>query len=230
MSGRRERCAAVNQSLHLVVGPDVTAGRALRDVVLPAVAGGATVVQLRWKGGTTRDVVAAARALVMLLRPIGIPLVVNDRVDVALAAEADGVHVGREDMHPADVRRLVGPHMIVGVSVTSIADAGDADATLVDYAGVGPVFATTTKPDAAPPLGVDGLRDVVRLLRVPAVAIGGIDAHNAARVRAAGAAGLAVVSAVCGAADPRAAARALSAAVGPGSRPGGRRELSRRAP
>ncbi len=142
-----------------------------------------------------------------------VPLIVNDRVDVALAVCADGVHVGQDDMDAADVRRLVGGAMIVGLSVTSVDEARCADPALVDYAGVGPVFATPSKPDAAPPLGLDGTRDACRVLRMPAVAIGGIDAGNAAGVLATGVAGISVISAICAADDPEAAARALAGLV-----------------
>ena len=201
-------------SLYLVVGPDDTRGRPVRDVVLAAVAGGATVVQLRRKDHAARAFVEEARTLVAALRPRGVPLIVNDRVDVALAADADGVHVGQEDMAVADVRRLVGERMVVGVSVTTPAEARALDPTLVDYAGVGPVFATASKPDAAPPLGVDGTRAVCDVLAprgLPAVAIGGIGAANAAAVRATGVAGVAVISAICAADDVRAAAASLAA-------------------
>lgn len=196
-------------SLCLVIGADATGGRPLIDVVRLAVEGGATMVQLREKHAATRDFVNAARALAAVLRPLGIPLVVNDRVDVALAADADGVHVGQDDMPVADARRLVGDAVIVGLSVTSIAEAADVDASLVDYAGVGPVYATPTKPDAARPLGLDGVAAVCRVLRVPAIAIGGIHAGNAAAVMATGVRGIAVVSAIGSARAPRAAAVAL---------------------
>jgi thiamine-phosphate pyrophosphorylase len=203
-------------SLCLVVGPDDTRGRPVRDVVLAAVAGGATVVQLRRKDHAARAFVEEARTLVAALRPRGVPLIVNDRVDVALAADADGVHVGQEDLPVADVRRLVGERMLVGLSVTSPTEARVLDAALVDYAGVGPVFATASKPDAAPPLGLDGTRAVCDVLAarargLPAVAIGGIGLANAAAVLATGVAGVAVISAICAADDPRAAAASLAA-------------------
>lgn len=201
-------------SVYLLAGPGDTRGRPLREVVLAAVAGGATAVQLRWKEHTTRAFVEEARALVAELRPRGVPVIVNDRVDVALAAGADGVHVGQDDMHPEDVRRLVGEDLLVGLSVTSAADARALDPALVDYAGVGPVFATGSKPDAAPPLGLDGTREAVALLgAVPAVAIGGITLENARAVMDTGVGGLAVISAICAADDPRAAATALAAAA-----------------
>ena len=203
-------------SLYLVVGPDDTRSRPLHDVVLAGVAGGVTAVQLRRKDHAARAFVEEARALVVALRPRGVPLIVNDRVDVALAADADGVHVGQEDLPVADVRRLVGERMVVGLSITTLAEARALDPANVDYAGVGPVFATASKPDAAPPLGLDGTRAVCEALAagahgLPAVAIGGIGPANAAAVRDTGVAGVAVISAICAADDPAAAAAALAA-------------------
>lgn len=209
MSARRP----LDLSLYLVIGPDALHGRAPRDVVLDAVAGGVTAVQLRWKGHPTRALVAEARALGAALRARGVPLFVNDRADVALAAEADGVHVGQDDLSAADVRRIAGAGLAVGLSVTSLHEARAVDARLVDYVGVGPVFATASKADAAPPLGIDGVREICRTLAVPAVAIGGIDHANAASVLATGVRGIAVVSAICGAAQPGTAAARLAGIV-----------------
>ena len=199
-----------NLSLYLVIGPDDTRGRALCDVVLRGVEGGVTAVQLRCKHQPARAFVEEARALVAELRPRGIPLIVNDRVDVALAVGADGVHVGQDDLAAADVRRIVGEDLLVGLSVTNLAEAFALDPAIVDYAGVGPVFATPTKPDAAPPLGLGGTRAICDVLTVPAVAIGGIALTNAADVLGTGVAGIAVISAICGADSPRAGAAQLT--------------------
>lgn len=206
---------SIDLSLYLVVGHDDTLGRPMSDLVLAAVRGGVTVVQFRDKTGAARDLIEHARALVSLLRPLGVPLIVNDRVDVALAAGADGVHVGQDDMSAADARRLVGPDVIVGLSVTTLAEAKLVDASIVDYVGVGPVFETPTKLDAAPPLGLAGTTDVCRALSLPTVAIGGINHGNAARVRGTGVHGIAVVSAICSAVDPTEAARHLVATARP---------------
>jgi thiamine-phosphate pyrophosphorylase len=181
------------------------------DVVLAAVEGGVTAVQLRRKDHSARAFVEEARTLVALLRPRGIPLIVNDRVDVAIAADADGVHVGQDDLPAVEVRRMVGERLLVGLSVTTVAEARARDPSVVDYAGVGPVFASPTKPDAARPLGVDGTRAVCDVLPVPAVAIGGIGLANAAEVLATGVVGVAVVSAICAAECPRTSATALAA-------------------
>lgn len=200
-------------SVYLVVGPGDAPGRDLIELVLDAVAGGVTMVQLRRKENSGRAFVEEAKSLVDVLRPLGIPLIVNDHVDVALAAGADGVHVGQADTPAAEARRLMGDDAIVGLSITTLAEAQLLDASLVDYAGVGPVFPTPTKLDAALPLGIDGTREICELLSVPSVAIGGISYGNAADVLTTGAQGLAVVSAICGAVQPRTAAAALATIV-----------------
>ena len=202
--------ATCDLSLYLIIGPGDTSGRAIVDVVLAAVRGGVTVVQLRRKDDAAGAFVDEARALVQVLRPLGIPLIVNDRVDVALAADADGVHVGQRDMTVADVRRIGGEGILVGLSVTNMDEAGAVPAYGVDYVGVGPVFATASKPDAAAPLGVDGTRAVCAALSVPCVAIGGVGTGNIDDVLSTGVAGVAVISAICAAASPRAAAVELS--------------------
>lgn len=200
--------------LCLVTDRGLAGGRTLPDIVAEAVAGGVTMVQLREKAASTRAFVAEAEALLRLLRPHGVPLVINDRVDVALAVGADGVHVGQDDMAVPLVRRLVGPAMLIGLSITCEADMARPDAGAADYLGVGPVFAQATKPDAAPPLGLEGLARLARSAKRPVLAIGGIDAGNADAVLRAGAHGLAIVSAIMAAPDPRAAARALGHHIG----------------
>ena len=191
----------------------MTAGRGLRETVAAAVEGGATMVQLRHKNGPARALVEAGRALRALLAPRGIPLIVNDRVDVAQAIGAEGVHLGQDDLPPAVARAILGPRAIIGHSITAGPQLAAFDAADVDYVGLGPVFPTGTKADAAPALGEAAFAAIRRQLRCPVVAIGGIDATNAARAIAAGADGVAVVSAICAAPDVRAAARALRAAV-----------------
>lgn len=195
--------------VYLVTDRASLLGRELLDVVEAAVAGGASMVQLREKTASTRDFVDLARGLLARLRPHGVPLLINDRVDVALAANADGVHVGQDDMTPGDVRALIGPDRILGLSVTGEAETRAAAGQPVDYLGAGPVFATFTKKDAGAPQGLSGLATMLSLATVPVVAIGGIGAANAADVMAAGASGLAVVSAICSAPDPASAAATL---------------------
>uniref|UniRef100_I2Q512 Thiamine-phosphate synthase n=1 Tax=Desulfovibrio sp. U5L TaxID=596152 RepID=I2Q512_9BACT len=195
--------------LYLVTDRPALLGRNLLDVVGQAVAGGAGMVQLREKTASTREFVELARAVAGMLRPLGVPLLINDRVDVALAAGADGVHVGQDDMRPADVRSILGPDAIIGLSVTGEAEARAARGEPVDYLGAGPVFATATKPDAGAAQGLSGLAAMIALATVPVVAIGAITSANAASVLAQGAAGLAVVSAICSAENPHEAAACL---------------------
>lgn len=203
---------AFDLSLYLVTDAALIGGRPLADIVAAAVRGGVTLVQLRDKAAPTRALIAQARALQSVLKPAGVPLLINDRVDVAWAAGADGVHVGSEDMPPALARQLLGPEAIIGQSVGSEAELAALDPAIVDYAGVGAVAATPTKADADA-LSPEAFADLRRRLSVPVVAIGGLNLDTLARPLAAGADGIAVVSAICAAADPEAAARALRAAV-----------------
>ena len=203
------RVPGLDLSLYLVAGAEDAGGRDLMAVVAAAVRGGVSVVQLRDKTATDAAMIAQARGLKGLLAPLGVPLIVNDRLDVALAAEADGLHLGQEDVAPARARAALGPGRILGVSAGDAEEAKIADPALVDYVGVGPVYPTGSKADAGAAIGLGGLRALRALLALPMVAIGGIDEANAAEVMACGVEGVAVVSAICGAKDPEAAARAL---------------------
>lgn len=205
-------------SVYLVTDTRLSGPRGVAAVAAAAARGGVTIVQLRDPDATTRGLIAAATALQDALRPHNVPLVINDRVDVALAVGADGVHLGDRDMPAATARRLLGPGRIVGVTVHDAAEAQAVDTEIADYAGIGPVFATTTKAEARPAIGVDGFRALRRLAPLPVIGIGGIDAGRTADVIAAGADGVAVVSAICAAPDPEAAARAIAAAVAEGRR------------
>ena len=198
--------------LCLVTDSALANGRSLGGIVAAAVKGGVTLVQLREKTASTRAFIEQARVLKRLLAPLRVPLLINDRIDVALAAGADGAHVGQQDMPVALARQLLGPAAIIGLSITELGQVHDRDVELADYLGVGPIFAQSTKLNATPPLGLDGLAAVRRATGKPIVAIGGISAANAAAVRSAGADGIAVVSAIMGADDPRAAAAALVSA------------------
>jgi thiamine-phosphate pyrophosphorylase len=196
--------------LCLVTDRGLAGGRSLVEIVAAAVTGGVTMIQLRDKTATTRVMIEEARALKALLGSLRIPLIVNDRIDVALAAGADGAHVGQSDMPAALVRKLLGQDAIVGLSITTSAEARAADTEFADYLGVGPIFPQLTKPDAAMALGLEGLAEIRRLTGKPIVAIGGVTAANARAVRAAGADGIAVVSAIMGAQDPTTAAAAFN--------------------
>ncbi len=198
--------------LCLVTDSALANGRSLAGIVAAAVQGGVTLVQLREKTASTRAFIEQARVLKRLLAPLRVPLLINDRIDVALAAGADGAHVGQQDMPVALARQLLGPAAIIGLSITELGQVRDRDVELADYFGVGPIFAQSTKLDAAPPLGLDGLAEARRATGKPIVAIGGVSAANADAVRSVGADGIAVVSAIMGADDPRAAAAALVSA------------------
>lgn len=201
-------------SLYLILDPVLCRDIGMVETARQAVAGGATMVQLRHKHAGTADMVEIGRELKSLLAPLGVPLVVNDDVDAAVAIGADGVHVGQSDLAAAHARLRIPEGMILGVSVETVDLAAAIDPAIVDYVGVGPVFATGTKPDHKPPIGLDGLARIVAAAPVPAVAIGGLKRGHAAQVLAAGACGLAVVSAICGTPEPEDAARALAAEIG----------------
>jgi thiamine-phosphate pyrophosphorylase len=196
-------------SLYLVTDSSLSRGRKALDVVDAAISGGATLIQYREKGATTRAMVEEARALLALCRSRSVPLIVNDRADVALAIDADGLHIGQDDLPATIARRLLGKGKILGVSVGSAEEARLALAAGADYLGASPIFATATKPDAPRPLGIEGLRALAGATSLPLVAIGGIHAGNAAAILEAGAAGIAVVSAIVSAEDVEAAARLL---------------------
>jgi thiamine-phosphate pyrophosphorylase len=201
----------IDYSLYLVTDRGLSLGRATCAIVRAAVRGGVTCVQLREKRCETRTFIEEARAVRQILDELDrkIPLIINDRLDVALAVGADGVHLGQTDMPLGDARRLAGASMIIGISAESVDDAIRAEAEGADYIGVSPVFATPTKNDTAPPLGLEGLRRIRAAVSLPLVGIGGIHCDNAAAIIRAGADGVAVVSAIVSASCPRSAAAAL---------------------
>ena len=201
--------------VYLVTDQALCLGRAVRDVVLAAVAAGCGLVQLREKQADTREFVELARALAPEVAARGALLVVNDRVDVALAAGAHGAHVGQSDMDWADARALLGPDAVLGLSVEDMAQARAAEDADVDYLGVSPIHPTPTKPDAIGAWGLEGLAGLRKASRHRLVAIGGIHAGNARAVVRAGADSLAVVSAICSAPDPGASVQQLLRAFRP---------------
>lgn len=188
--------------LYLVTDRPLSLGRDLEWIVTEAVRGGVTMVQLREKDCDTREFVELAARLKAALSPLGVPLIINDRIDVALAMDADGVHIGQSDM-PYDIaRKLLGPDKIIGLSVENMDDIREANALDVDYVGISPVYSTSTKTDTAAPFGLDGLREAVKLSVHPTVAIGGMNARTAADVMDCGTDGIAVVSAIVSADSP----------------------------
>ena len=207
----------VDLRLYALADPAVSGGRSLAELA-KRIAGSATLVQLRDKHGSTRTMMAEARALIGVLAPLDIPLLINDRVDVALAVEADGVHIGQDDMPAADARLLLGKTAIIGLSVKTLEQAREAPLDLLDYVAIGGVYGTTSKDNTAAPIGIDGLRAIAQAIRArepkfPICAIAGITADNAAAVIDAGADGIAVISALSMAPDPGLAARTLRNAV-----------------
>ena len=200
-------------SLYLVLDPILCADFGMVETARAAVAGGATIVQLRDKHASTAAMIDTGLALKRALAGSKARLIVNDDVEAAIAIGADGLHIGQEDLDAETARRMIGPEMILGLSVETEALASAVDAEIVDYVGVGPVFATPTKPDHKQPIGFDGLARIIRLCPVPVVAIGGLKAEHTADVLSAGADGLAVVSAICGKADPIAATALIAEAV-----------------
>ena len=222
-------------SLYLVLDPDLCGGaEGMVATTLAAIQGGVTVVQLRAPNWKKRAVAECARELLRLM-PASVPLIINDHADVARAVGAAGVHVGQKDLSPEDCRLIVGPDAIVGLSISNddelsrlivdersriapndelsrpVVDDVSRFSPAMDYIGIGPVFPTGTKKDAAPVVGLEGLRRLLATAPVPAVAIGGISEVNARSVYETGVSGIAVVSAICGKNDPEAAARALLA-------------------
>jgi thiamine-phosphate pyrophosphorylase len=204
---------SVNYSLYLVTDSSLSRGRSTREIVSSALKGGVSCVQLREKDLGIRDFIRKAKALNSLLRPAGIPLIINDRVDVALAAEAAGVHLGQSDMKIEDARRLLGDSCIIGISAECLEDALRAEKQGADYIGISPVFATVTKTDTASPLGLAGIKKIRSQVSLPLVAIGGINRENCAQVITSGADGIAVVSAIVSAPSPEHAASELRNAV-----------------
>lgn len=199
---------ALDLTLYLVLDPDLCGGAdEMIETTLAALHGGVTVVQLRAPNWKKRAIAECARELLRVM-PASVPLIINDHADVAHAVGAAGVHVGQKDLSPEDCRLIVGPDAFVGQSISNI-DELSSLSPAADHIGIGPVFPTGTKKDAAPVVGLDGLRSLLQHAPVPAVAIGGIHEGNARSVYETGVAGIAVVSAVCGKSDPEAAARTL---------------------
>ena len=196
----------IDYSLYLVTDRELAGDRPILEIVKAAVQGGVTCVQLREKDCSTLDFIDQALAIKNFLKARGVTLIINDRVDVALAIEADGVHLGQTDMPLNIAQKIIGDSMIIGISAESLEDAVEAEKGGADYLGVSPIYATPTKTDTAPPLGLDGLRTIRAAVRLPLVGIGGLNRDNSAAVIENGGDGVAVVSAIVAADDPAAAA------------------------
>ncbi|WP_415400641.1 thiamine phosphate synthase [Tateyamaria sp. SN3-11] len=195
--------------LYLVTDRALCAEHGVVDTVAASVRGGVSFVQLRDKTATMQARIELARALKQTLDGTGIPLVINDDLTAAVVADVDGVHIGQDDIAPAQARAQLGPHKLVGLSCETVAQVRAADPTVVDYLGLGTVFATATKADHKPEIGLSGLADLAAASALPTVAIGGLKQAHCADVLAAGCNGMAVVSAICGQPDPHLAAATL---------------------
>ncbi len=188
---------------------DADAAETVAEQALAAARAGVRWIQLRDKHASDAAMIAIVRDLRRVLRPHGARLIVNDRIEVAIAARADGLHIGQGDGDPRAARARIGPQMILGLSIDAVGQTGSVPPETVDYLGVGPVRATASKPDHAAPIGFEGLKEAVGQSALPVVAIGGLAAGDVTAVRAAGAQGMAVVSAISRAPDMEGAARAL---------------------
>jgi thiamine-phosphate pyrophosphorylase len=199
--------------LHVLTDTVLQSRFSHEEIARLAIAGGADTIQFRQKSGKTREMIDVCRRLKSLCAAAGVAFIVNDRIDVAIASEADGVHLGQEDFPIPVARRLLGAGRLIGGSACDLEEARRCLAEGADYVGFGPVYPTSSKADAGPVSGLELFRQVVREISIPIIAIGGISPENAREVVAAGAKGIAVISAVCCNDDPTAAAKALSAAI-----------------
>lgn len=205
--------SAESLRLYLVTDPTLCPGPALAETVAAAVRGGASFVQLRDKGASIQDRIEAARVLKGILAGKRVPLVINDDLEAAIAADVDGVHIGQGDVSVKTARARLGRGKIIGLSCEAPEQVKAADPHLIDYLGLGPVFPTATKADHKPAIGLAGLSEMVRLATCPTVAIGGLKPGHAADVFGSGCDGMAIVSGICGQPDPERAARDFKRAM-----------------
>ena len=203
----------VDYSLYLVTDRALSLGRSNLEVIKAAVSGGVTLVQLREKEASTQEFYREGFKIKDYLEAAHIPLIINDRIDIALALGADGVHLGQEDM-PVDVaRKILGPHKIIGASAFTRDGAVAAESMGADYLGLSPIFVTTTKPELAAEIGIQGISSLKRAVKIPIVGIGSMNQSNAYEAVKMGLDGVAVVSAICSQEDPKTAAQALKEEV-----------------
>lgn len=201
---------AANYHLYLVTDEIQRCRYGLVETVRRAVEGGVTIVQYRSEQLSHEEQFREVLPLQAYLRSVGIPLIINDNVQLAVEIDADGIHIGQDDMPVPEARELIGPHKILGLTVTTPEQMAAVNTKLVDYLGCGPVFPTITKDDAPPPMGVEGWAELARMSTLPVVAIGGLNKERTAAIRATGlAAGVAVVSHICAAENPTEAAKEL---------------------
>jgi thiamine-phosphate pyrophosphorylase len=203
----------IDYTLYLVTDRKLAGNRPIEQVVAEAIKGGVTIVQLREKDLGNEQFLQQARSLKSITDRMGVPLIINDRIDIAMACGAGGVHLGQNDMSCAEARAIAGKQLVIGISVSIPEEAILAEEAGADYLGVSPVFPTATKTDTSSPAGLDGLLAIRKAVRIPLVGIGGINESNAGEVIRAGADGVAVVSAVMAAHDPELAAMRIRSAM-----------------
>ncbi|MBN1550245.1 thiamine phosphate synthase [bacterium] len=208
------RKKTVNYSIYIITDPLLSRGRSSREIIEMAISGGASIVQYRDKRGlSTRSMIQEALEIMTVTKAAKVPLIINDRLDIALAVKADGIHLGQEDLMVNVARKYLGASKIIGVSVRSDDEAEKAIADGADYLAVSGIFPSTTKLDVGRPLGLEMLKKICRCSSIPVIGIGGINTGNAGAVIQAGATGVAVISAAVAAKDPSAAVRSLRLAV-----------------
>jgi len=208
-----QKSSKILWDLYLVTDRVLSLNRPIYEIVKRAIEGGTTVIQLREKELSTHEFINEALEIKGFLKGRNVPLIINDRVDVALAVDADGVHLGKDDMPIEYAKRILPEDKIIGLSVESVQDAIIADKKGADYLGVSPIYTTPTKPELETGLGLEGLRQIREVTELPLVAIGGLKAFNTADVIKNGADGIAVVSAICSAPDPKKAAEELISVI-----------------
>jgi thiamine-phosphate pyrophosphorylase len=204
--------------LHILTDTQLQEKFSHRELTRLAIAGGADTIQFRQKHGSTKELIETALAMKKLCARAGIAFIVNDRIDVALAADADGVHLGQDDFPIEMARKLMGSNKIIGGSAGNIEEALKCAAEGANYIGFGPVFPTDSKEDAGPATGIEVMKNLSEIISLPIIAIGGVNSKNIAEIISAGAHGVAVISAVCCSEDPAAASRILKEALDHGSK------------
>jgi thiamine-phosphate pyrophosphorylase len=204
----------IGGKLHILTDRELAKPKTLIEVVEQAIKGGATAIQLRDKTASDEEMINLGQQILRLTAENNIPLIINDRVKVAIFLKAQGIHVGQSDMPAIQVRQLVGPNMILGVSASTVEQALKAQNDGADYLGVGPIFPTLTKTDADPPIGLEGFKKIRDAVHIPIIAIGSINKSNARDVISSGADGIAVISAVMGTVNPLEATHELSIMIG----------------
>lgn len=204
----------IDLSVYLVLDPDLCGGiQGMIETTRAAVQNGATCVQLRAPHWKKRALVECGRELNKILSGSNVPLIINDHADVCLAVDAEGLHVGQDDLSAQDARAIIGPDKVLGLSVSNAEELAAVDTSLVDHLGIGPIFSTSTKTDAGAALGIDGFAELASRKPCPVVAIGSVKVPIVGDLIRAGADGVAVVSAICGQPDPGSATKALATAV-----------------